>query len=105
MKLYQSRVGYVLAVLYCVLAGYVAVASYKCRSVEFVPCDLGIVLVTWPAAWLLYGVLKMREYDFANPTPGDVLHVIILIGLCAAAVYFAGYAVESAYQFLRGGKR
>ena len=98
MKLYQSRVGVVLGVLYLLLAAYVVRDELKSTGGGGWMNLRGLAfhVVTLPSQLTLGILLEALgvKVDFNRPGPGGMAQIVLHIALCAALVYLIGYGIE-----------
>jgi hypothetical protein len=102
VKIYQSKLGGALAVLYLGLVATVAYDVAGCANHSFpLVCDFPLGLAVLPA--LPLSGLGLPEPAFRSPGPRapDIALLCLYAGLCAALVYLVGYGVERAYRRVR----
>ena len=102
MRIFGSRFGIILAVVYLTVATVVIYHVYGCTRQGFLPCDLSLGLVILPAVplLLLLDYIGVREPSFTSPGPYvlDLSLILPSVLFCAVVAYIIGAGLERGYR-------
>jgi len=98
MRIYQSRLGAALALLYTAFAAYVVQDELRNTGGGWINLrGMGTVLVTAPSQ-VTFGValewLGVPRVDYSQPGLSGYGQLVLHVMVSAAAVYLLGYGVE-----------
>jgi hypothetical protein len=101
MKL--SRAGYILALIYVLVAVVVALLEFNCEGGGLGICGLFSIVITLPAQYALRPLLSSfgLEIDFQRSEAIDVLIQSLNIGFCTILVYLIGWAIGALASWIR----
>lgn len=98
MKIYQSWLGAVLALLYTAVAAYVVQDELRNTGGGWINLrGMGTTLITAPSQVTLGLVLEwlgVPRVDYSEPGLGSYSQLVLHVAVSAAAVYLLGYSVE-----------
>lgn len=98
MKIYQSWLGAVLALLYTAVAVYVVQDELRHTGGGWINLrGMGTTLVTAPSQ-VTFGLalewLGVPRVNYSEPGPGGYAQLVLHVAVSAAAVYLLGYGIE-----------
>jgi hypothetical protein len=98
LKIYQSRLGIILGLLYTVFAVYVVQDDLRHTGGDWINLrGMGTVLVTAPSQ-VTFGVVLERlgvpRVDYSGPGLSGYSQLVLHVAVSAAAVYLLGYGIE-----------
>ena len=100
MRIYQSRLGAALSLLYTAAAAYVVRDELRYTGGGWINLrGIGVVLVTAPSQVTLGLVLEwlgVPRINYSEPGPGGYAQIVSHVLVSAAAVYLLGYGIERA---------
>ena len=108
MPLLASRFGYVLAVIYLILAGRLIWTDIHASGGWINLRSMGTVLVTAPSQVTLGYLMKavgIRPVNFSDPGFGGYAQIILHLLVTAAVVYLLGYGLEWGVRRMLSGIR
>lgn len=97
MPLLASRFGYVLAVIYLLLAGRLIWTDLHASGGWINLRSMGTVLVTAPSQVTLGYLMKalgIRPVNFSDPGFGGYAQIVLHLLVTAVVVYLLGYGLE-----------
>ena len=97
MPLLGSRFGYILAVLYLLLAGRLIWTDLHASGGWINLRSMGTVLVTAPSQVTLGYLMKalgIRPINFSDPGVGGYTQIVLHLLVTAVVVYLIGYGLE-----------
>jgi hypothetical protein len=98
MKIYQSRLGIALALIYTAIAVYVVQDELRYTGGGWINLrGMGVMLVTAPSQ-VTFGIvlewLGVPRVDYSEPGLGSYTQLVLHVAVSAAAVYLSGYSIE-----------
>ena len=104
MRIFRSRFGIILAVVYLTVAAVVIYQVCGCTRQGFLPCDLPLGLVILPAVplLLLLNYIGVHEPSFTSPGPYvlDLSLILPSVLFCTVVAYIIGAGLERGYHFV-----